>query len=802
MARPGSTLTKGGCHSEWLDDFAFMHPCVRLIPLFLLLGIPASGTGEEIPAQVNAFFENHCLECHDDTSRKGGLDLQSVTFSLATASQQDLWVRIHDRIVSGEMPPAKKTRPDGDRIAGLTAWLAPKLTEADQARREVVMRRLNREEWQNTIRDLLGIDLELKELLPPDQLAEGFDNNGGALAISAELMGRYLDAARRAVDAALVSGLRPESQTFTVDSLKEIQRYLDEGGYGYIDGRVVVYLANATQYSKISTRAHRTPEPGRYRFRFSAATHRAKEPFLFNVVASDFNKVGAIYRDLGHYEVSETPRTYEIEATLGKGFAIQFFPHGLPAYVKEPARAEVPGVGFSAVEVTGPLNEIWPPASHTRLVGDLDLTLATIEDATAILRRFIPRAFRRPVTETEVARYAGLVKARHEGGQSVEESLRTALTAVLCSPSFLFLLEEAPAVRKSLNGPEIAARLSYFLWSSQPDEALIAAASSGKLETREGRLAEVRRLLADPRAERLVHNFTGQWLRLRDINATTPDARLYPGFDEWLKVSMVRESEGFFRHLLTANLDITLCIDSDFAFLNHRLADHYHLPTEGLPWLEPVVVPLSPESPRGGILTQGAVLKVTANGTNTSPVIRGVWVLENLLGRKVPPPPPNIPGIEPDIRSATTIREQLDLHRSSASCQGCHQYIDPPGFALEGFDPVGVLRTHYRRFQVNPQHADKGWGVVVDGKPVDSSGTFASGDTFDGLASFQRLLLENPEPFARCLTEKLLTYALGRELGFSDHPGVRDIVSDTRSRGNGLRTLVEEIVASDLFLKY
>lgn len=766
---------------------------------WITTGIAAQAV-EAPPGEVWAFFERHCLECHDDLSKKGGLDLTTVGFALEGQSQLDLWTRLHDRVARGEMPPAKKPAPLPAEAASLTDWLAPRLTKADLARREVVLRRLNREEWQHTVHDLLGIEIELKDLLPADQQAGGFDNNGEALAISAELMSRYVEAARRAIDAALVTGPRPEERTFTADSLHEVQRYIDDGGFGYVDGRVVVYLANKTDYSKISTRARRTPEPGRYRFRFTAATHRAAAPILFNVVASDFNQVGAVYRDLGHYEAGAEPREHTIEATLGKGFAIQFFAHGLPEWVKEPARAQVPGVGFSAVEITGPLNETWPPTSHTRLMGDASLESGSLADAEAVLKRFLPRAFRRPVSDEEVARYRRLIESRLDAGQTFDESLRVGLAAVLCSPSFLFLREDSRPSAGKLAGPEIAARLSYFLWSSLPDESLIQAAAAGHLATPERRSAEAERLLADPKLERFVRHFTGQWLKLREIDATTPDTKLYKGFDEWLKVSMVRETQGFFRHVLTNNLGIENFLGSDFAVLNRRLAEHYQLPVDGVPWLEPAVVPLPPGSPRGGVLTQGAVLKVTANGTNTSPVIRGVWVAENILGRRIPPPPPNIAGIEPDIRSATTIREQLDLHREAESCKGCHQYFDPPGFALESFDPVGGWREFYRRFQVNEQHADKGWGSVVNGKPVDASGELSTGEAFGGFPAFQRLLLEDSTAFAHCLTEKLLTYALGREMGFADRPEIDRIAARAKASGNGFKTLIQEVAASELFI--
>jgi hypothetical protein len=302
-------------------------------------------------------------------------------------------------------------------------------------------------------------------------------------------------------------------------------------------------------------------------------------------------------------------------------------------------------------------------------------------------------------------------------------------------------------------------------------------------------------MLKHPKAQAFVTDFTGQWLHLRQINDTTPDEKLYGKFDELLRVSMVWESEGFFRKMLDDDLPIVNFLDSDWAMLNQRLARHYGI--EGVQGIEMRKVQLPPNSVRGGVLTQAAVLKVTANGTTTSPVLRGVWVLENILGHPTPPPPPNVGGIEPDIRGATTIREQLDKHRHVESCAVCHRKIDPPGFALESFDPIGDYRVNYLRWKVT--NAEKGWGNVEQGAPVDSSGKLASGEAFDNIRQFKKLLVARKDNFARCLTEKLLTYGLGREMGFSDRDAVAAIIKQADAHDRGLRSLIHAVIESETF---
>ncbi|MEY4483474.1 MAG: hypothetical protein RL693_926 [Verrucomicrobiota bacterium] len=742
------------------------------------------------------FFDQHCMDCHDASTAKGGLNLELADPGMAGPEQTDLWTHIHDRLARGEMPPPKKTQPARADVEKVLALISPRLLETDRARREVVQRRLNRNEYENTMRDLLGIDIELKNLLPQDQQAGGFDNNGDALALSTEAMQGYLEAARCSINAAIMVGERPKTETFKVDSLKKVQQYFAEGSYSLIDGRVVIYTTSSdSAYSKISTRDHRVPVRGRYRFKFQAAKQDSTDPLCFTVSASTFSGLDATHKNLGYFELGPEPRMFEIEALLEAKSAIQFFAVGLPNYLKKKPGAVYAGVGFGEVEVTGPLIDKWPPESYTRLLGTTDLKNGTLADAERILREFLPRAFRRAVAEEEGARFFSLIKSRMELGRSFQESLSSGLVGVLCSPGFLYLREDPRPDTRRITDTELASRLSYFLWSTMPDGLLLDLAAKQQLSIPKTLHAQVERMLKDKRAENFVSHFTGQWLRLRQINDTTPDEKLYKKFDELLQVSMVREGEGFFRQLLNDDLAVTNILDSDWAMLNQRLAEHYGI--EGVHGLELQKVKLPANSVRGGALTQAGVLKVTANGTTTSPVLRGVWVLENILGQRVPPPPPNTGGIEPDIRGATTIREQLDKHRHVESCMACHVKIDPPGFALESFDPIGDYRDNYLRWIVT--NVEHNWGHVDKGARVDSSGRTTQNESFADIREFKKLLLARSDAFAHCLTEKLMTYAIGRELGFSDRDSIDAIVKQTAAQGNGLRTLIHNLVQSETF---
>jgi hypothetical protein len=470
-----------------------------------------------------------------------------------------------------------------------------------------------------------------------------------------------------------------------------------------------------------------------------------------------------------------------------------------------------PGLSIDWVEVEGPINDTWPPESHRRIFGDLPQGKAPIynqstrlevvsqnpmADADRILRKFARRAFRRSVTDADIKPYTNLVQAKLAEKQSFEQAVRVGLAAIMTAPEFLFL-HETPG---KLDAFALASRLSYFLWSSMPDEELLGLAEQKKLLQPEILRAQVERLLRDPKAEAFTENFTGQWLSLREIDATNPGNLLYPDFDDMLKVSMIRETELFFTQLLKENLSITNFLASDFTMLNGRLAKLYGIP--GVEGWEFRKTALPADSHRGGVLTMASVLKVTANGTNTSPVLRGAWVLDHLLGTPPPRPPENVAALDPDTRGTTTIRQQLAKHRQIETCATCHVKIDPAGFALESFDVIGGYREYYRS-------TGNGKPVVIDGQKmrylqgpkVEPADALPDGRKFQNSDELKQLLLADKDQFAHALTVKLLTYATGGPPERGDHVKVDAIVAKAKAQNYGFRSLIQEIVASDLFEK-
>jgi hypothetical protein len=496
-----------------------------------------------------------------------------------------------------------------------------------------------------------------------------------------------------------------------------------------------------------------------------------------------------------------------------------------------------PGIACDWLDIEGPLNEVWPPKSHRVLFGDLPLTefkqesqpkvrppqrlqirqlgagrnrpdpsqgLWTVqsdkplEDADRLMASFLPRAFRRPVSEEVRKDYVSKVDERLKAGDCFETALRWAYRAALCSPDFLYHVEPAG----KLDDHALAGRLSYLLWNSLPDEPLVKLADTGKLHEPVVLEEQIERLLKDAKSQRFVEDFVGQWLKLRQIAANDPDKKLYPEFSPYLQDSMVAETRAYFRELIEKNLDASHLVRSDFAMLNEKLAVHYGIP--GVSGSQIRRVELARGNPRGPFLTQAAILKITANGTTTSPVPRGAFVMARLLGQEPDPPPASVPAIEPDVRGAKTIREQLDKHRSDATCAACHAKIDPAGFALESFDVIGGWRDRYRSIgdgDPAPRGSiDPFIGIAFKlGPQVDPSGVLPDERNFKDVAELQEMLATNPERLLRNLAEQLATYSAGREMTFSDRDELAAIVRRTQENGGGVCTLLHEVVQSSIF---
>jgi mono/diheme cytochrome c family protein len=755
------------------------------------------------------FFTEHCLRCHGPTKAKGDLRLDKLDTDLARPATFERWREIVARLQSGEMPPKKEPRPRPEAVADVVKQLSARLDEAAGKQRtegRVVLRRLNRVEYENTVRDLFDVNVSVKEILPEDTISHGFDNVGAALNISPVLIERYLEAADAVLDAAVAPVHKLESKKERYNLYDSLPTWFTPGVWKRDDG---VILFRNSKDSASNLNKFKAPTLGRYHFRISASAHNSKTPLPMAVLLGEFNVGGSPIQHQGYFDVQPgEPTIIDFEAPiLRRTNTIKVAPVALPhVYLNHKNMPDYPGPGLKIhwIEVEGPLPEAWPTRSYRRVFGDVDPKRGTLADAEKLLRELLPRAFRRPVAEGEEKPFVAIVAASLKSGQSFETSLRAGVKCVLTSPKFLYFREPVG----KLDDHALASRLSYFLWSTMPDETLFALARSGELHKPDVLRAQVERLLRHPKSKAFTENFTGQWLGLRNISATTPDKALYPEFEELLQWSSVRETHLFFNELLNENLSVRNFIDSDFAMLNGRLAQHYGIPdVNGVAFRK---VALKPEYHRGGVLTHASILKVTANGTSTSPVIRGAWVLDRIMGQPAPPPPPNVPAVEPDIRGATTIREQLAKHRATAVCASCHARIDPPGFALENYDVIGGWRDRYRIVTEQKNWVKNRVGPLAPylaayqyglGASVEAGGTLGDGRTFADLAEFKKLLLAHPDQFYRNLTAKLVTYATGQPVGFSDYRAVNQILAEAKTADYGLRSLVHAIVASELFQK-
>lgn len=770
--------------------------------------------------QFRPLLARHCVDCHSGDKPKGNLRLDKLTPDFADDATRKHWTAVVERLEAGEMPPKEKPRPSEKEVQALIEWLGPRLEAADAAARaaqgRVVLRRLNRVEYENTVCDLLGIQVPLKAQLPQDGSADGFDNAGAAHHTSSFLMEKYLEAADTALNMAIAN--RPQAPP-VIDkrySLKDQHgvKSTTEDVYRFLkDGEVVCFCSS--EWHNVYLYTFYPPDAGNYRFRISASSiQSAGKPVTFRVTESGKALTGTSGLVSYFDAPPDKPTVFEFVRYMEPRTTITMLPYGLEGAntVKQVGgeKWEGPGLAIQYVEVEGPLHETWPPESHRRIFGDLAqkkfgiynfpdrvevVSDQPLVDAERILKAFTRRAFRRTVTADDVAPFVAIVEAKLENGYTFEPAMRAALKGVLISPEFLFL-RERPG---KLDDFALACRLSYFLWSTMPDDELFTLAEQQKLSQPDVLRQQVERLLANPRAATFTENFVGQWLGLREIDATEPSQLVYPEFDHLLKVSMIREPELFFDEVLKNDLSLTHFVASDFTMLNGRLARHYGIP--GVEGWEFHKMTLPADSHRGGLLTMAGVLKVTANGTTTSPVMRGAWVLDRILGTPPAPPPDNVSALDPDIRGATTIREQLAKHRSVESCGICHRKIDPPGFALESFDCIGGWREKYR-FAGWRRDAEE---LMINGRKlyldlkIDPSDVMPDGERFANVDQFKQLLLKDKPQLARALTAKLLTYSTGRAPQPSDRDTVEAIIARIATKDYGLRSLVHEIVQSEIF---
>jgi len=834
-----------------------------------LLAMSLTTTAEKsaaAPAErsLAALLEVGCGSCHSGESPAGGLDLRTLSDDLASADVRQRWVEIYDRVERREMPPSGVAFPEEKRRA-LLKRLGAAISAADRA--DVAangrgpIRRLNRDEYEQNLRDLLQLPhLDIRDMLPEDRQSHHFNKVSATLDISWVQMSAYLDAAEAALRQARSEGTSPPPVT--------VQRAVGEQlsvGRETTGGREAMFWVRhdraidlaaekkaAVDKSRvdptISMALFRSPGwpygifpkgivtrvAGEYRIRFAArARHQfadftlgpatAPVPMTFRSrrptnhdIAEDVRSIGGII-DV-HPEGSTGPANgvYETTVHLNAGQTIEYGLLGLPApqpdvmgvtalyrYPPFPAAGQ-PGIVFDWLELTGPLPPAsWPTPSHRVLFDELGPDVKSDQpevDARRLLRRFIALAAREPVSPEAIAPFEKLVLTALSHGEPLADALLTGYQAFLASDLFLYL----PPPRRESDHFAIANRLSHFLLNSRPDAPLLELAGRQRLRDATVLRRETERLIGSREFTRFVEYFTDYWLNVRALRRDDPDIRLFPEYrlDDYLVESLGRETRAFFEAMVRENLPATTLIDADFTFANDRLARHYGLPPLTGSALRKVALP--PASPYGGLLTQGAVLKVSANGVNTSPVLRGVWVMDRLLGQPPPPPPPGVPAVEPDIRGARTIREVLGLHTRSASCAACHAKFDPYGLALENFDVLGAWRTRYRGLEEGEVVA----GIDQTGHdfrytlagPVDASARLADGRPFRDVHDLKRILTANPRLLARNLLHQWTTYATGVPVRFSDRAEIESILDTTAGNGYRVRDLLHGLIRSRIFL--
>ncbi len=819
---------------------------ISLLALALMISSSVHAAETGVAPAVTAFFQTYCINCHGPTKPKGDFRVDALKIA-ANAADAENWQLVLDNLQLGEMPPKESRQPKPAEVEQVTNWIQNELsraaTELKGTGGEVVLRRLNRVEYVNTIADLFDVHGDFTSGFPEDLREHGFDNNGAALMLSAAQIQEYMKAADFVLARAVASATRPEtvSKSFTLHDGNrraiEIARKGLENRLANFDKLTPQEKANTR---KMEEAAKANPESHGYRFPvvekgtlrppkstdgphldavMTVQQYFSGEPTLsYPSRVAGWCKVKAVAYALkndgkpvrlkftaekpfvGAVPKAENVFTFtddqprEVEATyyLEPGDRVLFRMIDGAPHSQGRTMIDQPGpfIAIRSFSIEGPLYDSWPPQGHRTLFGDIDPTQPTSEKVAAIVAHLGPKLFRRPIDATTAAKYRALFE-KFTQTMTPDEALRSVLAAMLISPRFLYH-EEPPS---ALDAFAIASRMSYFLWRSTPDDELLKAAADGSLLDPAKRRAQAERMLADAKAKRFVTDFTGQWLRVREVGLMKANADLYPEYDADLEAAMRGETEHFIAEMFRHDLPLVNLIDSDWAMLNQRLAKHYGI--EGVigPEFRRVSLDKS-KTVRGGLLTQASIHAVTSNGSTTSPVIRGTWMLEKFLGTPAPAPPPDVPAIEPDIRGATTIKEQLAKHRTIASCNSCHRKIDPLGFALENFDVIGGWRDHYRAL-VEPRPGAR--AKLGDGPPVTPADEWIGVGRFSSFQEFRELVKQREDLVVQNLTHQLATFALGRVPGFADRQLLKAIATKIREKQNGMKSLVLELVSSPVF---
>jgi mono/diheme cytochrome c family protein len=743
---------------------------------------PSPAGESDYRKKVWPLLSKYCIGCHNDDKVAGGVTFEDYKDEAAALKDRKIWETVDEVVRKKVMPPKDKPAPSDFERKNITEWIETTLSvdcgrPSDPGRPTI--HRLNRAEYNNTIRDLTGVKFQPADDFPSDDVGYGFDNIGDVLSMPPILLEKYLAAAEKVLDQALAVEKPPIPSKTYFRPQKFRSNLPAPGGLS----KNFPMLANG----RLSV-TFNFPIEGEYLIRWRAFGQQVANEHPKMTVELDKKALKSFDVDA----VEGRPKFYEARTKIAAGrhdVELAFGNYFEDKTAKDPKK-KARSLSVESLEIEGPFNTApkEPSESYKRIIiakpaGNADKEIA----AKKIIENFASKAYRRPARAEEVSRLLKLFKIADGQGDSFEKSVSLALRAVLVSPNFLFRIEKdaEPKNPKSVHPVsdyELASRLSYFLWSTMPDAELFALAERGELHKPGVLEAQVKRMLADSRSRALTDNFASQWLNLRMVAGLAPDAKTYPKFDSALKNDVVRETELFFDHVVKNDRSVLEFLDSDWTFLNARLAKHYGI--DNVTGSEFRKVTLTDRN-RGGVLTQASVLTLTSNPTRTSPVKRGKWILENILGTPPPPPPPDVPELKEEKQGTATgsLRKRMEQHRSNPACATCHQKMDPLGFGLENFDGVGAWRAFDGKFKIDP------------------AGTLPGGEVFNGPAELRKVLLGKSDQFRRNLSEKLLTYALGRGLEYYDRCAVIEIVKKLKSGSDRFSALVVAIVQSEPFQK-
>jgi mono/diheme cytochrome c family protein len=822
---------------------------VLLAAASAVFGAESGAVDKSYAERIQPFLDKYCVSCHGPEKQKGKFRVDTLPSDFAKSAIQGKWIEVMDRINLAEMPPDDSPRPDAAAVREVASWIAGELrTAGSQALSRdgrVLLRRMNRAEYANTVADLLGIrflpgDSPL-DFLPPDGTAMGFDKVGAALTLDPSLLDKYYEVALRIANVAIVEGppefptLRKRFDFAETARWSPIAYLCDHPQFQCRENDVALMEGGARSYAKLNYgKTNRMiPAKGFYAIRVMASADPGQrgEPLKMKVVRGDEilleTVVEAAPSSPKIYEVIlplDAPGGNEIEVSLVNGTRFTTVQRagldmnaaveraglkkdfaevmrlggrtrlegaGTGQFVPEVLdRDKLPKLILNWVEVEGPLQDQWPPKSHTAIFFRGEDAKEDAAYAKEIFERILPRAFRRPVTADECASIVKLVEDELALGTSFKDAVRVGLAATLTSPKFLYLWEPAGETTRLLNDYELASRLSYFLWSSMPDEELIRLATAGKLHQPAMLETQVERMLSDPRSRSLVGGFAAQWLRTDEIRRFRPDPKIYRNYNDRLGKAMAAQPLAFFEEVLRKNVSALSFLDSDWTMLNETLAAFYGIDAVKSEEFQRVALPA--DSPRGGLLGQAGIAMWGSDGTRTKPVSRGVFVREVFFNDPPDPPPPNVGEIEPHIQGKNlTVRERLLQHQKIENCASCHRGIDPYGLALENFNAIGQWRDR-----------QDGEGFQGNKAPViDVSGRLPNGKDFHDFREYKALLAEQKDRFRKGLTEKMLVYALGRPVQPADRPTIYSAIKKMTGGGDTIRSLIKSIVISPQFTR-